>query len=165
MRRCARLVPLVTLVALSIGVTSVSGAGRAGFAMVQGKATVDFGASAATEVAIVAVQAPSGVVNGHVVQTDPGFGETLLQVSCVRPSTFTTRVAVGGVIVSSYAPPMIGLEALYIVDDLSSLGGGQVDQIGGAGVGPGASACPFDPGYVVNPLETLVSGDFNLKVY
>jgi hypothetical protein len=159
------MVPFVALVALSVGVASVSGADGVGFAMVQGKGTVDFGAPAATEVAIVAVRAPSGVVNGHVVQTDPGFGETLLQVTCVRPSTFTTRVAVGGVIVSSYATPMIGLEAIYIVDDLSSLGGGQVDQLGGAGIGPGASTCPFDPGYVANPLETLVSGDFKLMTH
>jgi len=164
MRRCVRLVPLVALAALSIA--SVGTAGGGGLAKVQGKGTVDFGGSEPSEVAIAAVRTPDGTVNGHVVQTDPGHGSITLEVSCIRPSTITTtRVMLGGVIVSSYVPANIGQEALYIVDDLSSLGGGQVDQIGGAGLGSGASTCPFDPGSVVSPLYPLITGNFKLTTH
>jgi hypothetical protein len=157
-------------VLLSIGAVPAGSSSGGSFVMVQGKGTfVVTGID--VDVAIVAVKTSSGVVNGHVdhqwAKHDPvvEFGRTVSEVTCVRPSTFTTRVAIGAVTVySSSGPQFVGEEMLYIVDDLGTGGTGQLDQIS-VGVGAGASTCPFDPGYVVSPLDDLVSGDYRVRMH
>lgn len=164
MRRFVLLAPLVLLAALSVGAAPVSGSQEGDFASVKGTATFTF-SGVNSEVWISAVQTRSGSANGRIEQTDAGFGTTVTQVTCIRPSQLpdSSRVAVGGIILSSYAQPMIGESVWYIVDDLGAGGGAPFDRLS-IGVGDTASACPYDPGLIAGDLDYVATaGDFVVK--
>ena len=87
-------------------------------------------------------------------------------MTCVRLSEFSPgRASVGGVVVySTTGPEWVGTEFLYSVDDRQSGGAGPLDGII-VGSGPGASTCPFDPGYIAGPWDDLVAGDFTIRTH
>ena len=164
MWRYVILAPLALLVALSVGAVPAGG-GEGVFASVQGKGSLAWEWGGTTDIRIVVTQTSSWQVTGRIEQVDYGHGTTLTEVTCVRPSAVpgSSAVAIGGVVLSGYAPPPEG--TLYIVDDLGVGDGAPFDQIG-IGSGPTASTCPFDPGLIApGQLYTLVGGDFKVKTH